>query len=268
MGGDIVMMKIKGVKSLLLCAIFAAGTMAAAATAAAQGIVPRGRPVYFTFSQPVSLPNLTLQPGRYLFQMLESNAQRTIIQVFTGDRAKLLGTYMTIEALRPSLPEKAELSFLETKGANVSAPAIGMYWYPGDVRGWEFVYPREQATRIAKQSNHSIVTHAANAQGNDMSGKDLVRVGPTGEETAVSAGATAELRDDSVRGEVDANADVPAASVNTNAGQPQPTGQIASATTTRRNELPRTASNVPMLMLIGVALLAGGVALSFGRRAA
>lgn len=254
------MMKIKGMKSLLLCGIFAAGTALTASTAAAQGIVPRGRPVYFTFSQAVSLPNTTLQPGKYLFKMLESNAQRTIIQVYTGDRAKLVGTYMTIEARRTSLPENAELSFLETKGANVSAPAIGTYWYPGDVSGWEFVYPHQQAVKIAKESNHAIAAHAANAPANDMSGKDVVRVAPTGEDTPVAAGATAEVRDDAVRGELDTTADVPAASVN--ARQPQPTGQIA------RNELPHTASNVPVLMLIGVALLAGGVALSFGRRAA
>ena len=52
--------------------------------------------VYFTFSQPVTLPQVTLPAGKYLFRLADSLANRTIVQIYSADGSKLHGMMMTI----------------------------------------------------------------------------------------------------------------------------------------------------------------------------
>src|SRR5262249_9127631 len=53
---------------------------------------PRNQDTYFTFSQPVELPNATLPAGTYLFQLVDSASNRHIVRVMTKDRQKVYTT--------------------------------------------------------------------------------------------------------------------------------------------------------------------------------
>jgi hypothetical protein len=251
--------------------------------------------IYFTFSQPVTLPQVTLPAGKYMFRLADSLVNRSIVQIYSADGSKMHGMMMTIPATRPDRPNDPEIRFLES-GADMP-PAVATYWYPGDTRGWEFVYPREQAARIAAASKQAVLTTAqANVNADAMREADLVRVTPTGEQTALgSENRAVTYTGQPTRGELAEDTAVTtttaasstarttsaAATTNTtNTTGRATTAQSASAqgaqadvpaaqtarNTQSRTALPATASSMPSVMLAGLLALFAAVGLRTWRR--
>ena len=133
----------------LATSMLAAAALALCVTgsASAQGMVPDQR-TFFTFSAPVQLPGVTLPAGKYTFRLADSMANRHIVQVFNADGTKIITTLFAVAAERNSVPENAEIQFLESPA---NAPtAIDVWWYPGTKTGHEFIYPKDSSTRYAK----------------------------------------------------------------------------------------------------------------------
>lgn len=223
-------------------------------SAPAQGVTSDQR-TYFTFSGPVELPNVTLPTGRYLFRVLDISSTRHVMQVMNDDGSKVQGTFLVISAQRSDLPENAEVRFMETP-SNMP-PAIKTWWYPGTSMGKEFIYPREQALRLARATSQPVLTYeSATVTGEETKTAELSRVTPTGEDievtttTSIPAGVSAE-------GEV-ATTEVEQEYETA----PQITGQQARAT---RTTLPRTGSLLSLIGLLGLGSLAGAVSLRFRR---
>ena len=147
---------------------------------------PLDKPVTFTFSGPVTLPGVTLPTGTYLFRT--PTLQRNIVQVLSADGTKLYGTLFAISAHRMDPAENPEVRFMET--ASGMPRAIRTYWYPGDRRGIEFIYPKEQARLLAKGASESVLTTKAQTTTAAQTETDqLMRISSTGQETAVDQGA-------------------------------------------------------------------------------
>jgi LPXTG-motif cell wall-anchored protein len=129
-----------------------------------------------------------------------------------------------------------------------SPPAIRTWWYPGERTGYEFVYPKPQARRIAQRSRQAVLTTRKDtATAQETSGAELTRVSPTGSESQVAENEPPEAsptgeRQAGVRGD---NGSVPAPS-------PAQSGTVAR----NRNSLPQTASDTPLIAGMGVLLLA------------
>jgi hypothetical protein len=68
----------------------------------------------FTFSQPVELPGVTLPAGTYAFKLLDSIADRSIVQVFDKDQRKLFATILAIPDYTPQASNKTIIKFSET----------------------------------------------------------------------------------------------------------------------------------------------------------
>jgi hypothetical protein len=227
--------------------------------------------IYFTFSQPVALPKTTLPAGKYLFRLADSLANRQIVQVYSGDGARLEAMMMTLPVRRDDPPNDAEVRFLETPA---EAPAaIATYWYPGERQGWEFIYPRSQATLLAKSSNQPVLTTTSTSD--DMKSGGLVRVSPSGEQVSASDQIdTSEAKSD----RDDRSDDVAvsaAAQSSSGASQAAPVrsnqsaqSQSSASTPARvdtatmnetRKALPATASATPTVLLAGVLALAAAL---------
>jgi hypothetical protein len=143
---------------------------------------PLDKRVIFTFSAPVVLPGMTLPAGTYLFRVPTPN--RNIIQVLNGDGTKIYGTFFAIGAHRNVRPENPEVRFMET--AATKPHAIRTWWYPGDSTGFEFIYPKEQARLLAKNSTESVLTTKAQTTTTAQTDTDqLTRISSSGQETAV-----------------------------------------------------------------------------------
>ena len=252
----------------LLVAI-CAGIVVVGAAAAASAQSPNNKSVYFTFSQPVTLPQVTLPAGRYLFELADSRSTRNIVLVYNSDRTKHLATLMTISSQRADMPNAGEVRFMET-AAN-SPRAIRTWWYPGERTGWEFIYPREQAMTLAKNARQPVLTTARNATSDEMKTADLARVDAEGQQTTLSDNdnrTATTVAGDVERGEVgpaastaatrtdDMTAAARTGSANTRADQTP----VAQRTATPRTRLPQTASSTPSIALTGLlALLAAAV---------
>jgi len=227
--------------------------------------------VYFTFSQPVTLPQVTLPAGKYLFRLADSLANRTIVQIYSADGSKLHGMMMTIPTERNQPPNDPEIRFLET-AAN-QPPAIATYWYPGERTGWEFIYPREQATRLAQASKQTVLTTARNTTSADeMRTAELARVTPSGEPAPVAADNASAIAGNTQRGEIAADAPPAPASARPTAAASRdasaaPTMQVARAQdASPRTRLPATASSAPMVATAGVIALVVAFGLALRRR--
>jgi hypothetical protein len=229
---------------------------------------PATRDVYFTFSQPVMVPNQTLPAGKYLFRV--AGQGRNIVEIYSGDKSKLIQRAMVVHAARSDSPERAEIRLIE--GASNAPVAVGTWWYPSQRQGWEFIYPREQALKLAKTARQPILTTAESVPAEKIDSSDLVRVEPSGSQADFSASENpqpAQVRGTAQVGEVaaaDANANRVAAAMS-NQSSTAPSTTTARAENTRK-ALPRTASSVPTIALVSVLAFAAALALGFRRRQA
>jgi LPXTG-motif cell wall-anchored protein len=201
-----------------------------------------GQPVNLTFSGPVSVPGHTLPAGKYMFKLMNGKVDRDDVQIYdaSGKTVAIARAMPAARADGDPLPEKPEVNFYETSPG--VAQAVRMWWYPGiRTGGHEFIYPRAQALQIAKATSASVLTTA----GEDGAGK-LVRVTSNGE-TDLDGKSTG------------------------NAPSPTPADTLASAATAptaNRRALPKTASEQPLIAVLGFVTLFAGVALLSRRRAA
>ena len=136
----------------------------------------------FTFNRIVELPGgRTLQPGKYVFRRADSVADRHILQVLDQDETEILATIMAVEP-----GDEAVIMFGETPA---DAPQPIRNWYhsgrtAGPV-GYEFVYPKDQAARIAKATNQRVLMTDVPANDADAMMRARVRtVDPNGAITA------------------------------------------------------------------------------------
>jgi hypothetical protein len=67
-------------------------------------------------------------------------------------------------------------------------PAVRIWWYPRETLGREFIYPKEQARRLAKGASEPVLTtKAETTQTEETNTTDLSRISSNGQETRVSA---------------------------------------------------------------------------------
>jgi hypothetical protein len=114
------------------------------------------RLTYMTFSGPVQVPGVTLAAGTYTFKIAEGASSRHVVQIFTKDDNKLITTVMTIPNERLEPVQDTFVMFAERPAG--TPVAVKAWFYPGRSIGEEFMYPRRQATQIAKAVHESVLT--------------------------------------------------------------------------------------------------------------
>lgn len=193
---------------------------------------------FITFSAPVELPGMTLPAGKYTFRLLDSPSSRHIVQVLSGDGMRNLTILLALPAERMEVTDDTVVTF--TERAADAPPAIRYWYYPGDRIGHEFVYPKDQALRIARSSGQPVLsTETAITEVEEMKTAEVTKIESeeTRPATAVETQARVEERPD-----------------------------VAPVPTTGRTELPRTASPLPLAGAIGLLSLGGAVVLRRLRR--
>ncbi len=235
--------------------VYAAATLAVLApgTVSAQ---PSDKRTFFTFSGNVEMPGVALPAGRYEFRIANPDSSRNVIQVRSGDGKKTFGLFQTHSAQRVTAADEAEVRFLEA-GAG-APPAIKTWWYPGERTGYEFVYPKTQARRIAQRTRQPVLTtrnETATTRDTENS-TELTRISPTGSESQVGDNeADADPAGSRQAGQRADSGSVPPPS-------PAPVGTSARA----RTQLPRTASATPLVALMGLLLLTAAAVMRQLRR--
>lgn len=186
-----------------------------------------------TFSEPVEVPGVgaqTLPAGTYVFRLVDSASDRNIVRILSPDGTHVYTTILAIANYRLQPTDKTVMTFRER--AEGQPQAIRAWFYPGDQWGQEFVYPKTVAVELAKATGEPVLAMPPETEPTvtALESAPVVAVQPTGDE----APATAEV-------------EAPPAQ--------EPAAQPAPA-------LPRTASEMPLLALLGLLLLSAGFALS------
>jgi hypothetical protein len=104
-----------------------------------------------TFSGPVEVPGQILPAGTYVFKLASSQSSRHIVQVFNKDENRLYGTFLAIPSYRHRPAEKPIIRFEERAAG--SPQAIQAWFYPNRTYGHEFVYPKAEALALAEANN-------------------------------------------------------------------------------------------------------------------
>jgi hypothetical protein len=191
-----------------------------------------------TFSAPVEIPGPSAQvlpAGTYVFRLLDALSDRNVVQIFSRDESHLYATVLAIPNFRLKATDKTVMTFAERAAGDPEA--IRAWFYPGDNWGQEFVYPKKQAVALARATRVPVlyipdevapfivapVKEATEPPVVALKEAPVMAVQPTGETVAVTAVV------------------VP------------PPVQTAS--------LPKTASNMPLLALMGFLCLSVGLSL-------
>jgi hypothetical protein len=212
---------------------------------------------YFTFSAPVTLPGMTLPAGKYIFRLADPSSSRKVINVLSEDGKRSLAMLHTIPNQASRAPKDSEIRFMETN-AQVPPP-IKTWWYAGKSIGYEFIYPRRQALQLAKSTSEPILTTATETT--DVANADLSRIDGAGVPAAVKVEETpapAEARGRAQAADAAAQGGAAAAAQDTRADE--------RARSTARTQLPRTASSMPTVLLLGLLAMTLGLSLSLWPR--
>ena len=205
-------------------------------TASAQ---PWNKKTTVTFSAPVEIPGVDAQvlpAGTYVFRLLDSLSDRNIVQIFNKDESHVYATILAIPNYRLKATDKTVMTFAERAAGDPQA--IRAWFYPGDNWGQEFVYPKRKAVELAKITNLPVLYIP------DEVAPNIVAPVKTATEPPVIALKEAPVMAVKPTGEVVAVAEVVV---------PPPVQTAAS--------LPKTASDMPLLALMGFLCLGVGVSL-------
>lgn len=227
---------------------------------------------FLTFSGPVQIPGTTLPAGTYVFQLADLESNRHVVQILDKESGKLIATFLTLPDYRLDSPDKPVVMFEERPSGMPTA--IKAWFYPGDRTGDEFVYPKSQALKIAKESHTSVLAMNDDTAGtttDTMKGAKIGRVNENGEmaddkakpaqpdatSTAPTATATTSTTATTRTTEVPAPTTAPnGTAVGTSGHADAPMMKDSSSKNTRK-QLPRTGSELALFELLSAASFAG-----------
>jgi hypothetical protein len=192
-----------------------------------------------TFSAPVEIPGVSAQvlpAGTYVFRLMDSQADRHIVQILSKDESHLYANILAIPNWRLRPTDKTVMTFSERVAGEPQA--IRAWFYPGDNFGQEFVYPKKKAVELAKITNLPVLYIPEEVAPNIIAPVKM----PT--EAPVLALRTAPVVAIAPTGQ-----DIPLAQV-----VEAPPVQTAAL-------LPKTASSIPLLVLMGSLCLLVGFSL-------
>jgi hypothetical protein len=196
---------------------------------------------FMTFSSAVELPGVTLEPGSYEFRLAPMSDSRDVVQVLKKDDTKVLGQWTFVQAERERATDDTVVMFKEAREG--STPAIQYWYYPGEKVGREFIYPKDQAQRIASRTGQTVRSEGgpvtpATADAGITANSDRVASADTGSDRR-DAAADSALRN----GPVAAQPSAPAGSLAGNRGTPaQPDASAAASTDNSASSSSSTAS--------------------------
>ncbi len=211
-----------------------------------------------TTNEMIEVPGATLQPGKYVVKLADSNSNRHIVQFFNEDETKLLSTVIAIPNQRLQVTSDTHFSFYEMPAGR--PPALRAWFYPGDNFGQEFAYPKSRATEITQVTRLRVPV----AENGDLEAKSDEPAAapaprPRSDEVAQSRTPTPSP----------APAPAPPVRERETARTPDPNTMAQAQPQERpepfqqdRDDLPATASPAPLAGLIGLLTFAGALGLS------
>lgn len=199
-----------------------------------------------TFDKPVEIPGRVLPAGQYVFKLADSQSDRHIVQVFDRDEMRLYATVLAIPEYRMDTPNKTIVDFDEQ--AKGTPERVKDWFYPGDNTGEEFLYSKTPPVQLATAAAPTAPVATVPAEVNP----------PENVPAPAPARAFAPP----------APTPPPMMMARAAAPTPPPAAAQTHPAPAPAKHLPKTASSLPLLALLGMGCLGGAGALRLSRRRA
>lgn len=106
------------------------------------------------------VPGMVLEPGTYVLKADDNvGGPRTLVQLLNKDESQVLTTFIAVPDNRVRPDSDVVFSFFP--GITVGPKPIQTWFYPGEMNGYEFVYPKTRAREIAKSSDDHVMASDA-----------------------------------------------------------------------------------------------------------
>lgn len=108
-----------------------------------------------SFPEPVEVSGRVLPAGTYWFQLMDSPANRNIVQIWSADRMHLITTFLALPNYRLQPTEETAIKFAERPSG--TPEAVKAWFYPGDNFGQEFIVPKAQPAQLARNVGEPVL---------------------------------------------------------------------------------------------------------------
>lgn len=199
----------------------------------------KGDPVYkrteVTFSDPVEIPGMVLTPGTYVMKLLAPIMDRDIVRFYDKNEKHMYAMVFAVRDYRVNAPDHTLITFEERAGN--SPRAIKEWFYPGDHWGEQFVYPKARTVALAETAPAAPAPTPAIAPQTPAPPQPVAQSQPQQQPEQLAQAQPAPAHSEPV---------APAAA-------PAPPAELPQ-------ELPKTASDMPLVGLLGgISLVAGAI---------
>jgi len=174
-----------------------------------------------TFSQPIEIPGQILPGGTYTVKLVNIDSDRHVVQFLAADGIKVIATVLAINDWRLRPTGQTVVKFAERSGDNPEA--LKAWFYPGDNFGQEFVYPKHRAIELAMAAKEPVPALVEETPA-DLTIAPIVAVTPEQKEVPVEEAIAT-------------------------------TQPVADPAPLVAQSLPKTASSLPLIALLGFASL-------------
>lgn len=183
-----------------------------------------------TFSQPMEIPGRILPAGTYTIELVDSDSDRHIVRFFNADQTRVVATVLAIPNLRLKTTDKPVMTFAERP---INSPeALKAWFYSGDSFGQEFVYPKKRAIELVQVVKEPVLAMpAVTTDVAELKAAPVVAITPEQKEVSLA--------------EVVQTPPAPVLVAENRAPEP----------VTQDLRLPKTASMIPLIALLGVGAL-------------
>lgn len=191
-----------------------------------------------TFGGPVEIPGMVLPAGTYVMKRLDPASSQNVVQFYNRDENHMYAMILANKAYRPYRVDHTVITWEERAAG--SPPAMKEWFFPDSSWGEAFVYPKVKTVALAENTPPPPPPPA-------------VTPAPAPEPTPAPA-PQAEVQpqpEQQPAPEIAQNEPAPAPQAVPEQPAPQEPPQ----------ELPKTASNLPLAGLLGLFLVAAGAML-------
>jgi hypothetical protein len=207
--------------------------------------------IVVSFNKPVEIPDLVLEPGTYVFRLARHGEIPNLVEVFNEEETRLYASRFTVPKYRDTVTDEPFFQFEER---NAGQPmAIDAWFYPSEETGYEFVYSTDSDVESAAESAVDVTPGNTAAIAPPLE--------PTVDPPENDATETVEIIVFVVAPEAPTPDPSPAFAIFTGPFEPVAVGAPAQP-----NELPKTASHLPLLALFGMLSLGGAAILQAAGR--
>src|SRR5579863_6393718 len=141
------------------------GVCVLALYAGAAAAAPVSEPIHktsFSIDQPLEVPGMLLNPGSYVLRLIEQEPQRNVLQVFEAVQVWSSDETRLLSTMltTPNYDPRAteRIVFSYFDRGRQQPRALRLWFAPGRNYSQEFVYPRAQAVELAKAAGRGVLS--------------------------------------------------------------------------------------------------------------